>query len=812
MGFKYLVIVESRAKCKKIESLLGSNYKCVASLGHICELEPGLEAIEVHNNFNPRYRVMSSKRKLVSELRQLCQKADIVYLAADPDREGEAIAKDLATYLNISKTAKRITFNEITKKAVQGAIDSPRQIDIPLCEAQKARRVLDRLVGFEVSPILWEYVAKRLSAGRCQSPALEILFQREHAIRDFKSKAFYSIGGTLLKDMTDSLKSKPRSKSTSKSKSKSKSDSTGPTEVTVKTNDKIDGTTTCLEYLASTLLSKFIVTQINKKDKTSNPPPPFTTSTLQQDSSTKLSLNPKITMQCAQRLYERGLITYMRTDSTCLSDEAKTTIGRYIQDTYGKEYWKLRNYQSKQANAQEAHEAIRPVKVETLSEGLVDIDNSDRRLYDLIWKRAVASQMTERRFVEQIATIGVFLLSNNELVYNLVTGEEETGFDGYTRLYQPKPTCLTPLVENELLRLHQLDGEEKETKPKARFTEASLVKDIERCGIGRPSTFSTIISTLMDRNYARIGTLTKGKDKSVTKQLYRIHHGASEVETVDVKRSVPSEKGKLFITELGESVRNFLHQHFGNLLSSSFTSNIEERLDEIAGGNESWVSVVGEFYQSFHPTVEKLRSESSASGGGDQLQQTYGIRGKYEYKRIRTKYGLALARNIVSSKSKAKYLTIVSDLYGDGSSLTLEQVYQLFRFPKTIQFQDGVTVELHYGRNGFYLKWSTGSMNLSGDYSGGQTPPSDVLSDVVLRIQSPDDSNNTASKILHRFGDLTVWNGRYGPFISSQNGRKTVTIPSEVDITTLTDKSCRELYRKTPVKKYSNAKRKTSCD
>ena len=303
MGFKYLVIVESKAKCSKIESLLGSDYKCVASLGHICELEDGLAAIEIQNNFKPRYRVMSSKRGLVSDLRSLCRRAEIVYLAADPDREGEAIAKDLAQHLRITKSAQRITFNEITKKAVTAAIQNPRHIDQPLCDAQRARRVLDRLVGFEISPILWRYVAKRLSAGRCQSPALEILYQREQTIREFQSKAFYSIMGDLRKQ-----------------------GSTGASEISVKTTDKIDGADRCHQYLASTLLAKLIVTGLDQRDRTSRPPPPFTTSTLQQEASNRLSLNPKITMQCAQRLYERGLITYMRTDSTNLSEEAKIKI------------------------------------------------------------------------------------------------------------------------------------------------------------------------------------------------------------------------------------------------------------------------------------------------------------------------------------------------------------------------------------------------------------------------------------------------------------------------------------------------------
>jgi DNA topoisomerase-1 len=777
MGFKYLVIVESRAKCAKIESLLGSNYKCVASLGHICELESGLSAIEIHNDFNPRYQIMPSKKKLVSELRELCQRAETVYLAADPDREGEAIAKDLAQYLHITKTAQRITFNEITKKAVQTAIKSPRLIDGCLCDAQKARRVLDRLVGFEISPILWQYVAKRLSAGRCQSPALEILYQREKTIKDFQAKGFYSITGTL-------------SKGKGKGKGKGKLH-----ELSVKTADKIDGAETCLKYLESTLLAKLLVSQVQCRDKTSNPPPPFTTSTLQQEASSRLSLNPKTTMQCAQRLYERGLITYMRTDSTCLSDEAKTSINKYVTENHGADYCKPRNYQSKQANAQEAHEAIRPVKVTTHGEDLSEIDGSDRRLYDLIWKRAIACQMSERRFMEQVVTVGVYLLSDNSIIYSLLSTEEQTTHPGYTCLYQPKESTLTPIKVDDQLTLVQLEGEERETKPKPRFTEASLVKEIERRGIGRPSTFSNIVTTLFDRSYARMGMTRKSGDPGILRQLYRICQGTDAVESVEVKRTAPSEKGKLFITELGESVRNFLADHFDTLLSDSFTSQIEERLDHVSNGGESWVTVVDQFYQSFHPTVVKLQQELGATGGTNHLQHSYGIKGKYEYKKIKTKYGLALARNITGSKSKAKYLPLVDELYGTGDTLQLDQVYQLFRFPKKLAFQEGAHADIHYGKNGFYLKWETGSLNLEGDYSLGQSPPADVLVEVLRRIENPDQSGGKTSKIIKKFNKLTVWNGKFGPFISKQGGRKTVSLPENTDVETLTEKSCLALFK-----------------
>ena len=789
MTFQYLVIVESKAKCGKIESILGTEYRCVASLGHICELEPGLEAIEIQNNFRPRYRIMDSKRSVVNEIRQLAKKATVVYLAADPDREGEAIANDLFTCLKLGKKAKRITFNEITKKAVKGAIQMPRSIDMPLCEAQRARRVLDRLVGFEISPVLWKHVAKRLSAGRCQSPSLEILCQREQEIKGFAAEAFYSISGDLAR--------KGGGKSGQKDKKEEK-ESTNH-QVAVKNDGKITGATQCLAYLTGSLVAKYIVSKLQQRQKTSNPPPPFTTSTLQQEASSRLSLNPKVTMQCAQRLYERGLITYMRTDSTDLSEEAKGKIGEYIVKTYGDSDWKRRDYRAKQANAQEAHEAIRPSKVSTTTDRLPEMDSSDRRLYDLIWKRAVASQMAERRFLEQTATIAVILLATNETVYHLLSQEEETTSPGYTQLYNPKVTKLTPLTEGDLLDLAKLTGEERETKPKPRFTEASLIKEIEKRGIGRPSTFSNIVTTLFDRHYAQSGPPPEQKAGAQrTHQVYQIQAGDTEVTQSEVKRKAPTEKGKLFVTELGWSVRNFLHQHFQSLMSDSFTSEIESRLDRVANGEDVWHSVVRELYDSFHPTVKTLGAQSSENS---RLQQGYGSKGKYEYNRIQTKYGLALARNVSGSQSKPKYLTIAQELYGDGDSLTLDQVYRLFRFPKTITFPSGETAEMRYGHKGFYLKWETGSQNLSGDYSDGRSPDPVVLAEVLEKIQKPESTGSGDSRILHRFGDLTVWNGRYGPFISSRKGKKTVSLPEGIEVAELTDKQCQEIYRKTPAKR-----------
>ncbi len=764
-----LLIVESKSKCGKIESYLGKDYKCLASLGHIYELVEGLEAIEIHNNFNPRFRLMSSKRALVGDLQRAAKRATTVYLAADPDREGEAIAYHLSQALKVSSDKiKRITFNEISKKAVQEALANPREIDIPLCDAQKARRVLDRLFGFTISPVLWDYVGKSLSAGRCQSPALEIICQREQEISNFASNMFYSIFGDL---------NHPKGC------------------ITVKYQEKIPDLTTCQSLMEFLLLASYTVSHINQINRTSKPPPPHTTSTLQQEASNRLSMNPKTTMQIAQKLYEKGHITYMRTDSTILSEDAKRDINKYVLNTYGENYHHPRNFTSKVKNTQEAHECIRPVKIGHSPDQMKFTEPKEGRLYEMIWKRAVGSQMAERQATQQIMTILATVVGKQAL--ELFTDEEITTFMGYEILYQKAPGKITDLKVGEILSLEKFKGEEKDTKPKPRYTEASLVKELERSGIGRPSTFSNIVTTLLERNYVELGT---NQTKKINRTNLFITKDRPEVTSEIEKKNATSEKGKLRATILGLRVRTFLGEHFQNILSEGLTSEIEDRLDNVANGQDDWVSVVREFYQSFYPTVEKLTSEKTTNS---KKMLEIGILGKYCYSIINTKYGPAFSKTETNRKmSKPTYLTVCKNLYGDGSGLSLDQVKTLYKFPRKIRCPCGKEIDLCYGKNGFYLKYGSCSTNLVGDYSNGQVPSENDMGcfmdmiDEYQQEQGETGEGPLKRGIIKKIGVYHICRGPYGLFIANtKTKRKPVSVSDDTDLDTLTEVDCLKLIK-----------------
>lgn len=724
-----LVIVESPAKCKKIESILGKGFVCKASCGHIMELEKGLEAIDIKNGFEPHYRVSSSKRDVVNELKRMIKKSHTVYLAMDPDREGEAIAYQLAKYLNILNTAKRSTFNEITKTAVQHAIQHPRTIDYNLSDAQKARRVLDRLVGFEISPLLWSHISSSLSlsAGRCQSPALNLLYKREEDIKAFQSKAYYTIFGEL--DYYEDTVKKQLSVSLPKG------------------DDKIESNETCRKYLESTLpnVGKMYVKDIDITSHKSCPPDPFTTSTLQQEASNVLHINPKMTMSLAQNLYEAGYITYMRTDSTALSEEARKLIYLYIEEAFGKEYYQNKTSTRKSKvsskkdnqNAQEAHECIRPVDPDKLE---VEVSTPlHQKLYELIWKRAIGSQMKPKSYT--LRSLMIPVENDGKNIYNLSSVEERVDFKGYTILLNhireihkqevKKEVGWSSLKVGDALYLNKLQGEEQDTKPKARYTAASLVKMLEKSGIGRPSTYSTIISTLIDRQYAREGIQ---KTEYCERQNFVVDSSSTTVESSTIKKKKPSEKGKLFITEVGEQVRNFLNEHFDNLLEDKFTANIETQLDRIAHGDINWSRVVQSMYDSFHPVVEKLTNATNpANGKKGNLKHKIGTHGKDDYYRVRTKYGMALLKQ-PTAKKKGQFLSICEKLYEEGEDITLDQAIHLFTLPKTIHLKDNKKAQFCYGKHGFYLKLPSNQKHtafktvvVEGDWSHGKYPKTEMV-------------------------------------------------------------------------------------
>ena len=754
-----LLILESKAKCGKIEKMLGSKYKCLASLGHILELEPGLEAIDKCNNFNPKYQIISSKKALISQLRQSSKNAELVYLASDPDREGEAIAKHLQDILNIpKKKLRRITFNEITKKAIENAINNPREIDIDLYNAQTARRVLDRLYGFEISPILWKHITKGLSAGRCQSPGLEILCEREEEIDQFKSNTFYNISGELHNEDKGILN--------------------------VKHPENLDNFEKCNTLLDNLLGCLFFVKNIKLSNKTSKPPPPFTTSTMQQIASSNLGMNPTTTMQVAQKLYEAGLITYMRTDSTSLSDQAKTDIVHYVKDVYGDKYVYTRNYKSKVMNSQEAHECIRPVNISDDPRSVHIEDAYHKKLYDLIWKRSVACQMADKEFTEQVLFINAE--ENKKLVTIFNSQTEITTFPGYYILYEKDRGQLSKFDINDTLDLKELLGEEKDTKPKPRYTEASLVKELEKSGIGRPSTFSTIINTLLTRNYIEHGKKTNETEEKI---ILKINKDKKEVIKQTKDKIKTSEKGKLIVTELGFRVRNFLKNNFDQLLSKNLTCDIENKLDEISNGSANWVDVVRKFYNTFHPTVLELTSLDVVKD--PTHVNLIGESDKYQYVRVKTKYGWALAKKdkLNTKSKKAVYLTIYEPYYGNGETLSLDQVKCLFKFPRKLKYDDDTEISLCYGKNGFYMKCNHISMTLEEDYSNNNIP-----SETQLNLFKTQIRESVETSLNKEFGDYTLKSGKFGPYVQYKGKNKSVGYVK--DLETIDLEFCKSIFQK----------------
>ena len=808
-----LLIVESKAKCKKIEGILGKGYRCLASLGHLYELAPGLEAIDIGNNFKPSYQLIPGKSHVLRELRKVARQVDTIYLAADPDREGEMIAKHVQEALQLSPSKfRRITFNEITATAIRGALTRPREIDENLCKAQEARRVLDRLFGYEWSPLLWKYVASKLSAGRCQSPALGLMCDREADLRAFSAKQFYKIMGQLCLSQTKLTQSSKTGKKTEVPLL----DVTHPTQIPDRER--------CLELLTRLLLATFSIQAIKKRNKESNPSPPFTTSTMQQEASGRLSMNPKRTMSTAQRLYERGHITYMRTDSTALSTQAKTEIGDYVTGRWGAEYHcaggagasGAERPGKKAKNSQEAHEAIRPVRVDHIPSDMKFDSADELRLYDLVWKRAVASQMAARRFTEQIAT--VVALQDGVRFLELLSHETETTFPGYEILYNKSEGSLTRLTQGMPLYLDKLEGDEQDTKPKPRYTEASLIKDLEKRGIGRPSTFSTIITTLLDRNYVEhCPTGTGYKDRHHMEITGGEQGQTRGVVAKTVKRRNTSMKGKLQATELGFRVRDFLREHYEAITTDRLTSQLEEQLDRVAAGELDGVSVVRAFYDDYHPKVEELRGSGGSGGsGGSRCVHELGISGKYKYVRLETRYGWAWARsNASAARGSQKYVSIASDLYGEGADLSLEQVKCLYKFPRKISYEDGTVVDFCYGKQGFYLKHDQSSRPLEGDFSGDTLPSSEDMACFQLQLQErafrPQGSDPDSSGIpfkkgpLRKIGDYTVWNGKFGLFVSKEaEGKKrargaknaTGSLPTDCEVELLTEEMCEAAIKK----------------
>lgn len=721
---KNLVIVESPAKAKTIEKFLGSDYQVESSYGHIADLPSKEIGVDVENDFKPKYEVSAGKKALVSKLKTLSKNAETVWLASDEDREGEAISWHLAEELKLDpKKTKRIVFHEITKSAIQKAIENPRGIDYNLVNAQQARRVLDRLVGYELSPVLWKKVKGGLSAGRVQSVSVRLIVEREREIQDFKAQASYSVTAEFSNEAGKTFKAKlPKNFSTQKEAE---------------------------DFLQQNIGSIYKVADLETKPTKKSPAAPFTTSTLQQEAARKLYLPVGITMQIAQRLYEAGYITYMRTDSVNLSQEAMTAAQAEITRSYGKEFSKPRTFTSKAKGAQEAHEAIRPTD---MSKHTLNIDRDQARLYDLIWKRTLASQMSDA----ELERTNVKIEANNHKEYFSATGEV-IKFEGFLKVYlegndddeEEQEGMLPAMKVNERLLNNYITATERFSRPASRYTEASLVKKLEELGIGRPSTYAPTISTIINRNYVEKGSF-EGQERKYNQLTLK----GNDIKSVVLTENAGSDKGKLVPTDIGIIVNDFLVKNFSTILDYNFTAKVEQDFDEIAEGNEDWTKMIRDFYNHFHPVVKNVE-ENADRESGERILGIDPKTGKPVSVRL-GKFGPMAQIGDIDDDNK-QFASLGTDQ--NIGTITLEEALNLFLLPKNLGTYKGEEVEVNNGRFGPYVRFGKTFISLP----KGEDP----LDVSMERAQELIDEKNQADAPIGTYDGLPIQKGvgRFGPFI-----------------------------------------------
>ena len=748
---KYLVIAESPAKKSKIEKFLnsipGHSFIVDASFGHIRYFKNGLKSIDIDNNFSPTYGIISSKSKVVKNLKELSKKVDEVIIATDQDREGEAIGYHLIKVLNLDvENTKRICFNEITKTALVNAFNSPTIINMDMFNAQQARSVLDLLIGYNISPLLWKAIQPKLSAGRCQSPALRLVCERESEIKDFKSNSSYELQAKFSISLND----------------QSKKSIQATYESDIQSKDKV------MSELARLYPLEYELLHLSTKTSSSNPSPPYITSTIQQDASSRFNLSPASTMSVLQKLYEGGKITYMRTDSTAISDDFKNLCNNYISDKYPGEFTS-RTFKSKVANAQEAHECIRPVLLDITSDDIGD--ELGKKLYDMIWKRTVACFMPT--YKEDIYT------------YSFVNGGDKFSFSlkknntfGYKKIYTSEFPDDEELINNiktgDKYCPNNIVATEKHTKPKARFTEASLVKELEKLGIGRPSTFSNIVQTVLKREY--VTKQNKDKDEPIKMSKFTIS-GKSKIKEEEFDSKAPSQRGKLFPTNLGKIVNEFLIKHFDKIDSYSFTSEINDKLDDISNGEIEWYNVVDNVYKSFIEKVKTLGKDSNIELTKKTVYKEEFLFeiGEFKYYAYKDKYGVCVIRKDKNDKKLkvriAKDLTI--------KDVTQENIEEYFAYPKEIGEYKGEKVIIKKGPYGLYSKINGKNISIPNDKI--------TLQEVIELMEKKN------GKTIKEWKNIKILNGPYGPYI--QKGNKRAPVPKDKDPSKMTAKECDEIIK-----------------
>lgn len=758
MSLKNLVIVESPAKAKTIEKFLGTDYKVLSSYGHIRDLHKKDFSIDIEHDFKPIYEIPAEKKELVATLKKNAKSAETVWLASDEDREGEAISWHLYETLGLKPdNTKRIVFHEITKSAILNAIDNPRSIDMALVDAQQARRVLDRIVGFELSPVLWRKIKRGLSAGRVQSVAVRLIVEREKEIENFKTETYYRVvaefshqGHSIRTELSRRLASEAEAR----------------------------------EFLEACKNATFEVADIQVKELKKSPAAPFTTSTLQQEANRKLGFSVAQTMSIAQKLYEAGHITYMRTDSLNLSGIAIHAISEEIKANMGELYLRVRKYHTTSKGAQEAHEAIRPTYIDKHSiSGTV----AERRLYDLIWKRAVASQMSEA--IVEKTNVSIAISGRKE---TFVASGEMVKFDGFLKVYiessddddATAPEGLLPRLEKgDILNAENISASMRYTQHPPRFNEATLVKKLEELGIGRPSTYAPIISTIIAREY-----VVKGEKEGTPRPYTTLTLADGNILTANLTENVGAEKGKLIPTDTGRVVNDFLEEYFPNIMNYNFTAGIEERFDEIAEGKLRWQNEIANFYKPFHESVEKIANLRLEHRVGERILGNDPVSGRVVSVKI-GRFGPLVQIGTTDDADKPLFASLPADK--SVNSITLDEALELFKLPRTLGEFEGKEVVVSAGRFGPYVKHDGKYVSIPASLS----PLSITLEEAqeLIEKKRQDDSN----KILATYSEepgLQVLNGRFGPYIAFN--KKNYKIPKGTDAASLTLEQCREIIAK----------------
>ena len=734
---KNLVIVESPAKAKTIEKFLGQDYKVLSSYGHIRDLKKKDFSIDFTNNFNPIYEIPDDKKRLVENLRAEADKAEMVWLASDEDREGEAIAWHLYEVLGLTPDkTRRIVFHEITKTAILHAIENPRSIDIDRVNAQQARRVLDRIVGFELSPVLWKKVKPALSAGRVQSVAVRLIVEREREINDFHSEAAYRVIATFAVPTDD-----------------------GKTvDMKAELSNRIKTKEEAIALLEACKEATFTIEDIQVKPAHKSPAAPFTTSTLQQEASRKLGFSVAQTMIIAQRLYESGHITYMRTDSVNLSTLALSTSKQEILANWGEKYIKTRNYHTKTKGAQEAHEAIRPTYIDKHE---IEASAQEKRLYELIWKRTIASQMSDAETEKTTATISI----SGRKEYFIAVGEV-LKFDGFLHVYhestddEPENSennshMLPPLKQGSTLVATEIDATERFTQRPARYTEASLVRKLEELGIGRPSTYAPTISTIQQREYVE-----RGDRKGVERTYNILTLKKGKITDKDKSEIVGAEKGKLLPTDIGVIVNDFLTAHFPDILNYNFTAQVEGMFDEVAEGKVVWNNVIDDFYKMFHPVVQEAITRRLEQKVGERRLGIDPKTGRPVSVKI-GRFGPLVQIGIPEEHEKPLFASLQK---GQSiNSITLEEALKLFELPRTVGEYEDQEVFIGIGKFGPYIRHNNKFVSIGKDY----TPQTITLDEAIELIEKKrQEEKQRLIKSFEEDSELELLNGRFGAYIS----------------------------------------------